>query len=209
MILYSSQKNKFLIYTHIQKCAGMFIAELFKFNASYHHYCSNDRHATLSEDIQFLKDKKISTNEVFSFTCIRNPWDRIVSFYHFSKQTNYANFYELCNKYCFSDFLKFSEENHKKIPAFQTYKSRICHENKIAICFFVNFHNLIYDLNKIVKIKHNLKKINISEHECYKFYYNSTSEDIIRNIFKEDIEQFNFSFDKTSQLKKPTFVIKI
>lgn len=213
------KKNKIhtSIFTHIEKCAGMSLCKLLSINQKTHPYDLRYRHRTLSEDLYFLKNKlheNTNIKKIFFFTCFRNPWDRIVSFYHYLKKLKldknsfyWSDAYEICKKGTFSDFVLFAKDNYYKTTIFRTYKSRLLYKNNITTDYVMNFHDLNNDikyLNYIFGIKEKLPKINTSKHKSYKFYYNSNTEEIIRNIFQEDINEFEFSFDKTNQLKKPS-----
>lgn len=216
MIIFPQKNIKVAVFTHIEKCAGMSLCKLLKINKKSHPYDLRYRHRTLSEDLYYLKVKmkqNLNLNKILFFTCFRNPWDRILSFYFYIRKINldessiyWSPYHEICKKGNFHDFIKYAKDNHHLIPTFRTYKSRLVYDNKIITDFIMNFHTLNQDikcLKHIFDIKEKMPKINTSKHKSYKFYYNSASEEIIRYMFREDIEEFKFSFDKTDQMIKP------
>ena len=223
MIIFPQSLIKLAIFTHIEKCAGMSLCRLLKINKKTHPYDLMYRHRTLPEDLCFVKvkmNKNIDLNKIFFFTCFRNPWDRVLSFYSYIRKINldessiyWSSYHEICKKGTFSNFIEYVKHNYHLIPTFRTYKSRLIYNNNIVTDFIMNFHTLNNDikyLKQIFNIKDKLPKINVSKHKSYKYYYDSTSEEIVRNIFQEDINEFKFSFEKTNQLIKPkTNTLKI
>ena len=184
------------IYIHIPKTGGMSIESI------------------LGEDIKSLHKKSIKVKHgtpseweypnywenFYTFTFVRNPWDRIVSSYMFnlkmsdrnSKQHDRIKIKKYgidgFNEYVINDlentksrhFLPYSHwvSGYKydfigKIENFKNDMSIVC--NKLGINF-VNTH------------------INKSKREEYTKYYNDQSKDVIANIYKDDIINFNYSF---------------
>ena len=68
-----------LIFVHIPKTGGMSTLN----SLSCFEYII---HRNIKEDINLIKNKKRNPDNYFSFTIIRNPWDRMVSNYFFHKQ---------------------------------------------------------------------------------------------------------------------------
>ena len=98
------------IFIHITKCGGTTIDCVFR-NKFFGHgkaiqYKNGTPHLndnTIgSGPITQYNDSAIFFDEFFKFTFVRNPWDRIVSFYFYHKQRNF-DYYDF-NKISFKKF---------------------------------------------------------------------------------------------------------
>lgn len=118
-----------LIFIHIPKTGGMSVLNSMScFELIYHK--------NIAEEIKKIKDNKKNPDNYFSFSIIRNPWDRMVSNFFFHKQrkhndpTLHTNLFKknekeklkewiekheaedkFWEKYDFKDWLKFFDEN--------------------------------------------------------------------------------------------------
>ena len=89
-------------------------------------------------------------------------------------------------------------DGHKLVGRTQLSYMTDVHNNNI-IDFVGRFENLESDLNIISdKIKINLPDTMFHElptkHEHYRDVYDDNTKDIVSNIFKDDIEHFNYEF---------------
>ena len=85
-------KHKF-IFIHINKCGGTSIDE---------HFTENFK------DTQKHLSTKLNPNEFdnyFKFTFVRNPWDRVVSFYHYQLKRKW-DYYPFDETVPFKKFVK-------------------------------------------------------------------------------------------------------
>lgn len=215
MIIISNKKVKFSIFTHIEKCAGMSLCKFFNIHKGNKFNNLEYRHNTIKEDITILNKyyNHIKTNDILFFTCLRNPWDRMVSFFHYIRELNidenykhWSKYHEICKKGTFTDFINYASKNTKMISTCRSYKERLFYKNQILCDYVINFHKIEQDITFIKNlfgIQKKLPKINSSQHKSYKFYYTSKTQEIVHNMFKDDIKLFNFSFDKTEQIKTP------
>ena len=220
MIIASNENIKLSIFTHFEKCAGMSISKFFNIHTNNKFNNLEKRHNTITKDINILNKnfRNINLNNIFFFTCLRNPWDRMVSFFHYIREIDitknhkdWAKYHEICKKMTFTDFVLYANDYPFYIGACKSYKKRLTYKNKILSDYIINYHTIDRDilfLKKIFCINNNLQKMNSSKHKIYKFYYTSKTEEIIRNLFKDDIDFFEYSFDKIKQLKKPPTNIK-
>lgn len=86
--------NRKIIFTHPPKCAGTTIEGLFEWAPSKHketnepkyiEYFNKWKHASLDEHLNELKSIGEDVSSYFIFSCVRNPWDRAVSWYFHNK----------------------------------------------------------------------------------------------------------------------------
>lgn len=125
-------------------------------------------------------------NNYFKFCVVRNPYDKMVSHYHF-------RFKNKKNMPSFEDFVK----------SHNTYNyNRYCINNKSCIDFYIRFEFLEYDLKTLCKklnIEYDLNKLpkyksHYRENKDYRHYYNEELKQIVYNNHKKEFELFNYKF---------------
>ena len=75
-----------LIFFHIPKNAGVSIRRILEIDTKMHPF-NFSRTTNLGIDIKKYTDPEIFKN-YYKFAVVRNPWDRMVSLYHFRKKEN-------------------------------------------------------------------------------------------------------------------------
>ena len=208
-----SHLHKF-IFIHIRKCAGTSITEsLLPFLGQDDLVIgctpqgellenSGRKNGGLYKHSKAVEIKKLIGPSIwdsyFKFTFIRNPWDLLVSKYHWALKTSWDNengytstikglddfegyvLSPLCNKINCIDFilLEQGDYNVDYIGRYETLDK--------------DFSLLCKKLN-LPKTK--LKKINASLHTHYKNYYNPLTRELVAEWFEKDITEFNYSFN--------------
>jgi len=137
--------------------------------------------------------------KVFKFTVVRNPWDRVVSTFFYLQQIRRYH-YKIDKKETFKNFVKtqLKEKGHKINIHFHPQYLNTHYNNIIYVDFVARFENLKEDWEKIsrkIKVDKNLPHVNASMHDHYTLYYDSDCINIISNIYKKDIETFEYSYD--------------
>tara|TARA_R110002020_G_scaffold50211_1_gene142102 strand:- start:1210 stop:1746 length:537 start_codon:yes stop_codon:yes gene_type:complete len=167
------------IFIHIPKNAGTSIEEYFS-NESVR--IQPEKHA----DIYEIKKKfKNSYNNYKKFTIIRNPYDKMVSWYFYLKR-NLGDY----NVVEFNDWIKEpSRFWHANDPISFLKPQHEWINNTVEI---IKFENLNKELNKFFNKQINLPITNKSNHKHYLEYYNTESLDIIYNRYKKDFKKFNY-----------------
>jgi len=146
-----------------------------------------------------------------SFAIVRNPWDRIVSFYQSIMQNLKEQELErLCNLYkinfnlksSFNDFCEIIMDKYEKKQEISLINHDQCSwlEGMFEPNFILSFENLKEDFAKmldICNIKHidkNIPHENSTKRKPYQEYYNDQSIKIIEKIFERDIDKFKYSY---------------
>ncbi len=177
-----SHKHKF-ISVHMNKCAASTMEYVLK------PYCD----ITVGKHANLLTQIKMSNKNYFKFTFIRNPWDKMVSQYHFNSKDFFPQGIE---------FKKYIEEFYKgkKVSNLNPlhHPWLVDETGKICIDYVGKFHNIQKDFDNIATIL-NLPKIdlpikNATKHAHYTEYYDSESREMVADVFKRDIELFNLNF---------------
>ena len=189
--------NKKFIFIHINKTAGTAVEQSLLEYGNKRVESKNDLEFELtyrqSQHFNYKKYKKYLGSEYddfFKFTVVRNPFDRVVSYY----LKNSINHHNLS----FSDWVIDRYKNQN----FQDYKrmySDYTHWINIHDTdFILKFENLPSDFN-ILKQKLNLncelEYHNVNKSRLhYKEYYDKNTKEIITNYFKKEINTFNYKF---------------
>ncbi|EAK9939714.1 alpha-2,3-sialyltransferase [Campylobacter lari] len=190
------------IFIHVPKVAGSsmerVIFETNKWLVS---------HVKAKDYIKFDKDKFES---YFSFGFVRNPYDRVVSAYHYLRGgggnlTDETWAKENIYKYnSFEDFVLNLQNDNERIKIlswihFIPQYQFLCDDNKkILVNFVGRFEKLDKDFKKILNIlnrKDKLIHVNKSRHRNYKDYYNVKTYEIIRKIYKNDFDIFDYDIE--------------
>tara|TARA_R110002012_G_scaffold81167_1_gene205530 strand:- start:566 stop:1105 length:540 start_codon:yes stop_codon:yes gene_type:complete len=168
------------IFIHIPKNAGTSIEEYFG-NESVR--IQPDKHA----DIHEVKRKfKNSYNNYKKFTIIRNPYDKMVSWYFYLKRN-------LGENYKIIEFNKWIEDPSKFWHADDPISYlKPQHEWIDDTMVLIKYENLDKELNQFFGKEINLPITNKSNRNNFLEYYNKNSLDIIHDRYKEDFKKFNY-----------------
>ena len=200
MIIETKRKIGTFVFTHIQKTGGTSLKQFFEVS----HLPTS--HNKLEQDLNILKENNIDINNVFCFSIIRNPWEKMVSYYFFHRQLNPNKEKAIQSKLSFYDWIKFLKDKSQERPWFSSNVSFLSYEGKFRADYIVNFHKYVRDMDLIkflFRKDQPLPKLNVSTHDNYKKYYNDETIQIVADIYKEDIDFFGFDFDLTARMKKP------
>ena len=157
-------------------------------------------HITARERIQRIGIEQ--WNKKFTFTIVRNPWDRVVSHYHYRVMTNQTQL--ATKKIDFNEWVALAygqkdPEYYDKPKLFMPQLEWIIDESGIEVVDYIGrFESLQADFAEICKrlgrpeiVLPHLKK---SSRKPFRDYYSSKSIDIVGNWFSKDITRFNYNF---------------
>ena len=189
------------VFVHIPKCAGSSINLDLKLTS-----VGFSGHSPASCHFDYIGQG------YFSFTFVRNPYDRVASAYrYFQKLVPGHRWYkrnsiiaDLANKLDFSGFvnhigdfkqlMKREDGSYESGIHFQPF-SYFLDE---PVDFIGRYENIQHDyfsirsrLNLPMK---NLPKTNSTNNKDYRELYIEDSRNIVYNIYKEDIKQYNYKF---------------
>jgi len=144
------------------------------------HSSINEVHKRWNKRVKKLGD----FNDYQKFGTVRNPWDRVVSWWKFRKieGETLLGFLNDPSTYTSRDML----QDHFSI------------DNKIVINSYIRFENIQKDYNRVcnqigVPTKE-LLHMNKSKHKHYTEYYNNETREIVAQRYKKDIEYFGYKF---------------
>lgn len=137
----------------------------------------------------------------FSFCIIRNPWDRVVSMYYFTKKYNIYQVYGYEQDMKFEEFCNNLLERKNDDLFLPTHKQVEWTKGIYPPKEILKFENLQNDFLKMLQ-QYNIQHIspviphhNSTKHKSYKEIYTPETKKIVTNIFEEDIDVFKYTFD--------------
>lgn len=146
------------------------------------------KHFTYKQYSEIIEPEVFS--KIFKFSTIRNPWERLISFF-FSPHRG-------CIVWSKQEFLKFINQ----VLPFCHYVSPSCSERELcpALDYVIRYENLKEDFQKVTKLigvcvkSPKIRNKSIRQH--YSRYYDDELIELIRYKFKEEIEFGNYSFER-------------
>ena len=192
-------KNR-CIFVHIPKCAGLSVAKsLFGNKAGGHNTLKDYR--KLFEPADF--------ESYFKFCFVRNPWDRLVSAFHFLKnggisvmdrqwsQENLTKFKDF--RTFVNEWVSISKNKWSYIHFLPQYYFIFDNEKESSMDFIGDYESLKSDYTFVAKrlgIVSKLSHINSSSRKRdFRNYYDSNMIDIVGSMYKTDIELFEYEFE--------------
>lgn len=155
------------------------------------------KHSTL-RDIQGLIPET-ALDDLFAFTLVRNPWDRIVSYYHWLRgQTFKHPDVSLAQSLTFEEFVTHprTQASQKNTPA-SFYMRR--GDGREQCAAFVRIEHFERDVEPVVAhlgFDLVLPHVNPSSRGAdYRAYYTAESAEAVAQSCAEDIARFGYAFD--------------
>jgi hypothetical protein len=139
--------------------------------------------------------------EKLSFTVVRNPWDKVVSHYHYRVQTNQTNL--KTNPVAFRDWvlLTYRDKNPSYYDRPKMFMPQVNWlsdaDGEIPVDHICRFEKLNEDFGavcqKLGKVVH-LPHVKSSKRTHYSDYYDEETSEVVANWFREDLEVFGYRF---------------
>lgn len=205
------------IFIHVQKTAGLSIEAVLKQRfPDCHHW--HGRHGHASDGIAEIGLER--WRQHYSFAFVRNPWDRLVSWYAMiererarlpwysrwrkapfrtllwnevvAKASNFEEFIERC-----TDVVM--DGGSRKSFAFNQIDYLTGPDGSLAVDFVGRFETLAEDAAKVFAhlglADAALPQRNASSHEHYSSWYTPRTRDIVAKRFARDIAAFGYTFE--------------
>jgi len=195
-LLHSFYESK-TIFIHIPKTAGVSLVK------SIFGDVTLEGHRSVSFYKQVFG--KIYS-DFFTFTIVRNPWDRLYSSYKFLQKGGInihdKNAFET-HLSIYKDFEDFvlnglNEKIISKITHFIPQHEFICDKNgKIIVDYvgkFENLNKLVDKINDILKSEFKLEHHNKTNKKDYKDIYTTEMIEKVHQIYQKDIDIFEYNF---------------
>jgi len=146
------------------------------------------KHSTLREYHDALGGEQF--RNLYKFTCVRNPWDRMVSYY-FTPTQSPENW----------DRIKFREIISKAVSIADYLRLDDGEEDPFAnVDYIMRFESLAEDFRTVCGTLNispaTLPRYNRSTREHYSKYYDDELRKLVRKRFAREIERFGYAFEE-------------
>jgi hypothetical protein len=192
-----SHEHRF-IFVHIQKTAGKSLLKPLGLPPGADHRFARQQRADYGEALW---------HAYFKFAFVRNPWDRLVSGYHYRIRGGSQRPGDLARaklyprsfrKFCrnLDRFMNLPDE-HMFVPQWQWISDP---QERMIIDFVGRYEALDQDFETVCRrlglpVKR-LPHVNQSKHRPYPDYYDRETRDLVARAYERDIELFGYSFDQ-------------
>lgn len=206
------------IFVHVPKTGGSTISTLLRHERLL-GLKRNDpdprthKHATLFEHMAALGDE---ADDYFKFSFVRNPWDRLVSAYHYVVERRTGEFPAVAAHKSFADFaaaISRRPEEFLESDYFRPQSSFLIDDaGNMPLDFLGKYETFEDDLQTVLTrlgIRRTLMQHRKrSKHSDYREYYDAGMRDAIAEIYRKDLEAFGYEFDD-GQKRGWSFFIKL
>jgi hypothetical protein len=197
-----------LVFVHIQKTGGSAIAK-----ALGHEENGPHKHRMAWE----LRDLYGASafDAGFKFAFVRNPWDRLVSWWSMidaaraahaaGAQTNNFFDYVLANATTFEAFIvNCRDDIHDPDGRKCIFRNQLDYvtdaDGRMLVDFVGRFENLQSDFDRVLQVTHHapitLSHLNKSVHAHYTDFYDTRLRKIVEDAFARDIAAFGYGFGR-------------
>ena len=226
--MYSTGREKNFIFVHIPKTAGASVKNYMRNHVKpeqlhecqvFNTHSHSTYHAVLT-DYMISLDSETYTN-AFKFSIVRNPWDRVVSLYHWKKDgTPNEDYLRVINSKDYYDDGVHTQQKPKATilntktrqhPSFEEFVKnfmdlttpleRILYAEYFRpyeMDFIIKYEDLQTDFNQVCYLlglpQAELLHIHKTAHDDYRQYYNEETALEIRRLFYPDTLMFDYKF---------------
>jgi hypothetical protein len=146
------------------------------------------KHSTLAEYRAALGETQFGA--LYKFTCVRNPWDRMVSYYFTPTQKAEA-----------WDRKKFKKIISEALSVADYLRLGKSEEDPFGnVDYIMRFENLVSDFRTVCAALDisltTLPQYNRSNREHYSRYYDDELRELVRTRFTAEIERFAYTFEQ-------------
>ncbi|NVO55822.1 sulfotransferase family 2 domain-containing protein [Rhodobacteraceae bacterium B1Z28] len=160
------------------------------------------KHSTLADIDGVLPEGQLQS--LFAFTLVRNPWDRIVSYYHWLRVQGFEHqAVTLSKELDFGGFVlhPMIQKSFRQHPARSYMITAGGTEHCRAYIRLEHFDEDATPLFKHLGFDVPLPHLNRSDRDGdYRRYYTSATTDAVANVCAEDIQRFGYQFNPTSEV---------
>ncbi|MFT4047460.1 MAG: sulfotransferase family 2 domain-containing protein [Solimonas sp.] len=198
--LYHGYVRRQAIFIHIPKCAGNSVKRVIYGKERFAHRDVRDLQRMFSPQ---------DFSRYLKFTVVRNPWDRVVSAWHYLRSQDcppgdqqwaaqhlspYADFGDFVRNGLWRPEIR---AKHHFRP--QVSYLRLPGQNELLVDHICRVETLQQDLDKVLVAlglpKAPLNRDNASIHHDYRAYYDEQTRAIVAEHYREDIAAFGYGFE--------------
>ena len=200
-----SKPHRF-IFVHIQKTAGTSVSAFLEHNCEA--VTDGRKHESAAEVRARIEAE--TWTRFFKFAFVRNPWDRLVSWFHHIQRHGYSNGNNPFFDYLLDvgdTFENFVLHGDKTIETpwgarnlFSNQLDALSADGELIVDFVGRFESLEADLEAILRrlrlpSVQTLQRLNAGEiTPDYRDYYSERTRDLVSEKLRRDIEFFDYRF---------------
>jgi chondroitin 4-sulfotransferase 11 len=206
-MLYSFQSD--VLFVHVSRTGGTSIKMSMEIGLNKLSNLGSSQHAPLCEARAELGELFDST---YKFAIVRNPWDRLVSWYSFissisivpdldsvSQADPDASHWKEFDAYLDETLVrKCSIDGEQRLELSQFHQLADS-QGKLLIDGLGRFESLAEDMPRLLgeaKLRcPPLKTLNQSSHQHYSAYYSDYGRQLVEELLKDDVDCFGYQFD--------------
>jgi hypothetical protein len=188
------------IFVHIQKTGGSSIERLLRqHDPAIGSNLHDGRRHVFARDMRAFVDPAV-WNAYLKFAFVRNPWDRLVSWYHMCVQNESPNRfsqYVKDNAPTFSDFVTKTITGIAERTTWNQLDYVTDATGEVIVDFIGRYERLGDDLAAVTArlgVAFDLPHVNRSRRGDYREYYTAATAEIVARRFARDIEHFGYRF---------------
>jgi hypothetical protein len=190
------------IFFHVPKTAGLAVSDALFSNRAAGHI-----------DVETAKALVgiWGFRSFFKFCFVRNPWDRLVSAYHYLRKGHPTSPIAATVMRC-SSFAEFVSEALRSEAVASELHIRPQHSfvldsrGQVVMNFVGRFEHLERDFEAVARHLglqgRRLHAHNESLHQDYRCYYDDSTQRIVSDFYRKDIELFNYRFEHSSAISE-------
>lgn len=178
------------VFIHINKTGGSSVEKALKLPFA---------HRTALEKIEEMGRE--AWDRKLTFTVVRNPWDKVVSHYHYRVKTNKTDLRDKPIE--FREWVKLAYGDRDPLYCdpprmFMPQLDWITDENgKVLVDEIIRLENIDSEFDALLKKlgrTATLPHVKKSNRGSYKDYYDEETIEIVRSCFEKDIERFGYDY---------------
>ena len=195
--MYKKYRNKYVdpfAFVHINKTGGSSVERALKLPFV---------HKTVRQYIDEYGPERWARKH--RFTVVRNPWDKMVSQYHYRIKTHQGNISD--DDIAFPEWIVevLHKKNGRYINRPKLFKDQVSwlvdYDGQIDMDTILRFETLDADFQALcatLGVQADLPHLKPSNRDHYSGYYDADARAIVAERFARDIEAFGYSFDSPS-----------
>ena len=134
-------------------------------------------------------------DDLYKFAFVRNPWDRLVSSYHFLlSKPNHRRHKQVQELGSFSKFVRYELQR----PWCSQFKCLSDRQGRLIMDYVGRFENLRQDFAIVcqqIGIQTRLPHLNMSVRDDYRDYFDNATRQLVLKHLADDVEHFGYNFD--------------
>lgn len=139
-----------------------------------------------------------------SFTVVRNPWDRLVSEFHWKGLGKCLgiSFGQYVRRLIGGDIAEIQSCYRSPLAFEQHYRCQVDYLPSAAPAWFRVLQFESYEAQVLdflrrcnVTLSNGLPRMRRSDHVCYTEYYDKFTVDGVRDLYRRDVEEFGYEFE--------------